>query len=219
MKIQHFKLYALGLSLGIGLIVPGLTAQAQDWRNRQSQRNERHSERQIQPQVQPQNQNRLQLPQRQVRPEFQRDRQQDRRETWRREEHRDHEWRNQDQWRNREQWRNHEQRRDWELERERERQRALLERQRRVYRAYPYTYRNYGNYGYNNYGYGNYGNSSEEQRGYRDGLDRGREDAQTHRIADPNNSSHYRSGNSAYREGFYRGYFVSYRQYGGNRRW
>src|SRR5262249_53388125 len=78
MNIQHFKKYVLGLSLGIGLIVPGLTAQAQDWRNHQSQRNDRRPERQIQPLVQPQTQSQLQIPQRQVRPEFQRDRQQDR---------------------------------------------------------------------------------------------------------------------------------------------
>src|SRR5882672_3227231 len=190
MNIQHFKKYALGLSLVIGLIVTGLTAQAQDWRNRQSQRNERHPEHQ--PRVQPQTRPQLQIPQRQVRPEIQRDRQQDRREAWR-----DHE-----------QWRSHEQRRAWELERERE---------RRIYRTYPYTYRNYDYHGYNNYGYGNYGNSSEEQRGYRDGLNRGREDAQTRRIADPNNSSHYRSGNAAYREGFHQGYFIGYRQYSGYR--
>jgi len=208
MNIQHFKKYVLGLSLGIGLIVPGLTAQAQDWRNHQSQRNDRRPERQIQPRVQPQTQPQLQIPQRQVRPEFQRDREQDRHEAWRRDAQRNHE-----------QWRNHEQRRAWELERERERQRALLERQRRIYRTYPYPYRNYDYYGYNNYGYGNYGYSSEEQRGYRDGLNRGREDAQTHRIADPNNSSHYRSGNAAYRQGFYRGYFISFRQYSGNRGW
>src|SRR5215510_666177 len=208
MNIQHFKKYVLGLSLGIGLIVPGLTAQAQDWRNHQSQRNDRRPERQIQPRVQPQTQSQLQIPQRQVRPEFQRDRQQDRHEASRRDAQRDHD-----------QWRNHEQRRAWELERERERQRALLERQRRIYRTYPYTYRNYDYYGYNNYGYGNYGYSSEEQRGYRDGLNRGREDAQTRRIADPNNSSHYRNGNAAYRAGFYRGYFVGYRQYGGYGGW
>src|SRR5262249_18439518 len=164
------------LSLGIGLIVPGSTAQSQGWRTRESQRNERRSERQ-------------------VRQEIHRDRQQDRHEAWRREARRD-----------REEWRDREQRRAWELERERERPRALLERQRRVYRTYPYAYRNYGYYGNNGY-------SGEAQKGYRDGLNRGREDAQTRRIADPNNSSHYRSGNAAYREGFNRGYFIAYRQY------
>src|SRR5262249_46164288 len=132
-----------------------------------------------------------------------RDRLQDRRENVRREAQRDHE-----------QLRNLEQRRSWERERERERerQRVLLERERRVRPVYPYPYRNSGYYGNNNYGYGGYGNSAEAQKGYRDGLNRGREDAQTRRIADPNNSSHYRSGNGAYRQGFSRGYFVGYRQ-------
>jgi len=210
MNTQHFKKYVFGLSFGIGLIVPGLTAQAQDWRNHQSQRNERRLERQAQPRIQPQTQSQLQTPQRQVRPEIQRGDQQyrqDRRETWRGEA-----------WRDREQWRDRE-RRAWELARERERQRELFERQRRVYRTYPYTYRNYDYYGYNDYGYGNYGYSNEEQRGYRDGLNRGQEDAQTRRIANPNNSSHYRNGSAAYREGFYRGYFIGYRQYSGYRRW
>lgn len=78
-------------------------------------------------------------------------------------------------------------------------------------------YRNDGYYGNN--GYGNYGYNAEEQRGYRDGLVRGREDAQTNRVADPNNSSHYRRGSQAYREGFQRGFFESYRQYRNSRRW
>jgi len=65
------------------------------------------------------------------------------------------------------------------------------------------------------YGY----NSKEEQKGYRDGLDRGQKDAKTRRIADPNNSSHYRNGNSAYREGFRRGYFIGYRQFDQRRRY
>jgi hypothetical protein len=200
MNIHHFKKYVLGLSLGIGLIVPGLTVQAQNWRNHQSQHNDRRPEHQTQPRVQPHTQPQMQ--QHQVRQEIQRDRQQDRREIWRREAQRDHE-----------QWRNQEQRRAWERERERERQRALLERERRVYPAYPYRYRNNGYYGNGNYGYGGYGSSAEEQKGYRDGLNRGREDAQTRRIADPNNSSHFRSGNAAYRQGFSRGYSVGYRQY------
>lgn len=66
----------------------------------------------------------------------------------------------------------------------------------------------------NRYGY----NSGEEQKGYRDGLDRGREDARDRRRFDPNNSSHYRNGNSYYREGFRRGYAQGYRQ-NGYRRW
>jgi len=65
------------------------------------------------------------------------------------------------------------------------------------------------------YGY----NSRDEQKGYRDGLDRGREDARDRRSFNPNNSSHFRNGNSAYREGFRRGYSQGYRQYGYSRRW
>ena len=84
-------------------------------------------------------------------------------------------------------------------------------------------YRNDGNYRndgyYRNNGYGNYGYNAELERGYRDGLVRGREDAETHRAADPNNSSHYRNGSQAYREGFRRGFFESFRQYQSYRRW
>lgn len=50
-------------------------------------------------------------------------------------------------------------------------------------------------------------------KGYRDGLDRGRKDAQTNRSRTPNNSSHYRDGNPAYRRGFERGFFEAYDQY------
>ena len=73
-------------------------------------------------------------------------------------------------------------------------------------------YDNYGRYG------GNY--NRDVQKGYRDGLDRGQEDARDRRIPTPNNSSHYRNGNAAYREGFRRGYEEGYRQYSrGRRRW
>jgi hypothetical protein len=74
----------------------------------------------------------------------------------------------------------------------------------------------YGNRGYDNYGYGV--NNSEFQKGYRDGLDRGRKDAQTNRVMDPNNSSHYQRGNSSYRAGFERGFYQAYRQ-NSNRWW
>jgi len=61
-------------------------------------------------------------------------------------------------------------------------------------------------------------------RGYQAGLDRGAEDARNHRRYDPNNSQHYRDGDSgyhsqygsiqayraAYREGFRRGYAQGY---------
>lgn len=82
-------------------------------------------------------------------------------------------------------------------------------------------YDNGGGYYDNDRYYGNgggYRNSEEEQKGYRDGLDRGRKDAQTNRAMDPNNSSHYRNGNPAYRAGFERGFFQAFRQYSG-RRW
>ncbi|HEU0174301.1 MAG TPA: hypothetical protein VFV58_08550 [Blastocatellia bacterium] len=57
------------------------------------------------------------------------------------------------------------------------------------------------------------GDRREEQKGYRDGLDRGQKDARTNRRADPNNSEHFRNGNRDYREGFRRGYSDGYRQY------
>jgi hypothetical protein len=73
----------------------------------------------------------------------------------------------------------------------------------------------YGNDGY----YDRYGrNNAEFQKGYRDGLDRGRSDALTNRAMDPNNSSHYRRGNASYRAGFERGFYEAYQQYR-NRRW
>ncbi len=80
-------------------------------------------------------------------------------------------------------------------------------------------YGNDGYYGNRGYGNGNYGyNNSEFQKGYHDGLNRGREDSQSNRAMTPNNSSHYRSGNQTYRAGFERGFFEAYRQYSG-RRW
>jgi hypothetical protein len=108
------------------------------------------------------------------------------------------------------------QRRRWEREREeRGRSRVFVQP-----RYYPYGgYRNYGG-GYGGYGggYGGYGggyNNGEVQRGYYDGLNRGQEDARDRRSPNPNNSSHFRSGNAAYREGFVRGYREGYRQFGG----
>jgi hypothetical protein len=92
----------------------------------------------------------------------------------------------------------------------------------------PQTYRSYNPYGtYGNYSggyYGNYGNygggaNYEVQRGFQDGLNRGVEDARDGRSFNPNNSSHFRSGNAAYRSGFSRGYNQGYRQFAGNRRW
>ncbi len=75
----------------------------------------------------------------------------------------------------------------------------------------------YGNYGRNDRNNRSY--SRDEQKGFHDGLDRGREDARDNRIPTPNNSSHYRKGNDAYRYGFRRGYAQGYRQNTGYRRW
>src|SRR5262245_41431373 len=80
----------------------------------------------------------------------------------------------------------------------------------------------YGGYpggGYSGYPGGYYGGSGNgsfsnwQQRGYRDGLDRGREDARSGRYPTPNNSEHFRDGNAAYRQGFARGYQIGYGQY------
>jgi hypothetical protein len=84
----------------------------------------------------------------------------------------------------------------------------------RAHENYPYY-----NYSYNNRGYyrgsryDNFEYSNEVNHGYQDGLQRGREDVSDDRRPDPNNSSHYRKGSSAYREGFLRGYWQGYRQY------
>jgi hypothetical protein len=60
---------------------------------------------------------------------------------------------------------------------------------------------------------GGYDRRDDERKGYRDGLDRGEEDARDRRRPDPNNSDHYRDGNRAYRDGFRRGYAQGYRRY------
>jgi hypothetical protein len=53
----------------------------------------------------------------------------------------------------------------------------------------------------------------EVSKGYRDGQDRGEEDARDRRTHNPNNSEHYRHGSNPYREGFRRGYAEGYRRY------
>ncbi len=83
-------------------------------------------------------------------------------------------------------------------------------RQNQRYRQYRYYPPQPQRYAFNNY---------EQQRGYSDGFNRGQEDARDRRTFDPNNSSHYRSGNSEYREGFRRGYNSGYRQYLSYRRY
>lgn len=65
----------------------------------------------------------------------------------------------------------------------------------------------------NRYGRDNGYARQQYEKGYRDGLDRGRKDAQTNRARNPNNSSHYRDGNQYYRQGFERGFYEAYSQY------
>src|SRR5262249_36992463 len=92
----------------------------------------------------------------------------------------------------------------------------------------------YGQRGYGNNGLSNNGRQVAEQRGYSTGLDRGRDDARDGRSFNPNNSDHYRHGDSGYhseygnkeayrsvyRAAFRRGYEQGYRQARGRfRRW
>ena len=106
------------------------------------------------------------------------------------------------------------------------RQRVFVTPRVRVF-AYPrvYAYPGYRPYGYYPYAYGyapytpysryDLGPNSD-QVGYRDGYDRGQEDARTGRPYDPNNSSHFRNAISAtYRDGFRQGYDYGYRRYAG----
>ena len=81
-------------------------------------------------------------------------------------------------------------------------------------------------------GRGGYGRQVAEQRGYSTGLDRGRDDGRNHRSFNPNNSEHYRDGDSgyrseygsreayrqAYRAAFRRGYEIGYRENSRGRR-
>jgi hypothetical protein len=133
---------------------------------------------------------------------------------WRRDGDRDRNWRRGDGDRN---WR-----RDGDRDRNWDRGRGY------VY-TYPRTYPYGGYYGGPNGGYyggpygGYYGSGSGDfgywqQKGYRDGLNRGQEDARSGRYPTPNNSEHFRNGNAAYRQGFAQGYQVGYRQYGGGYR-
>ena len=57
-----------------------------------------------------------------------------------------------------------------------------------------------------------YDRKDDRQKGYHDGLDRGKEDARDHKSFDPNHSEHYREGNRWYKEGFRRGYAEGYRR-------
>ena len=133
----------------------------------------------------------------------------------------------------------------WEQQRERERQRREEEQRRRNAERYRYDQRNYpygnggyyggygNNRGYGSYGLSNYGRQVAQQRGYQTGLDRGGDDARAGRSPNPNNSDHYRDGDSGYnssfgnrdayrqvyRDAFLRGYDQAYRQNGRYRRW
>jgi len=71
---------------------------------------------------------------------------------------------------------------------------------------YPYYYDDYPYY------YGGSWYVDPEEKGYHDGLNRGKQDARDGRSYDPNNSSHYRNGSPNYRTGFEQGYEVGYGQ-------
>jgi flagellar biosynthesis/type III secretory pathway protein FliH len=103
--------------------------------------------------------------------------------------------------------------RDWDRWEERREQREdWRDRQRRD------RYDDRGRYDDDRYGRSDRYNR-EVEKGFRDGLDRGEKDARTNRVPDPNNSSHYRKGTDAYREGFRRGYNRGYRQHYRYGRW
>jgi len=73
------------------------------------------------------------------------------------------------------------------------------------------TYGNYGGYG-NNGGYAN----QERQVGYQDGLNTGASDAQRGQSYSPQRSHFWKNASSqAFRAGFEQGYAQGYRQYGG----
>jgi hypothetical protein len=57
------------------------------------------------------------------------------------------------------------------------------------------------------------------QRGYRNGLKEGRDDADDRDSFNPSRHSSFRDGNPAYRDGFYRGYRQGYSEYARYRRW
>jgi hypothetical protein len=104
--------------------------------------------------------------------------------------------------------------RAWERARQRERERERNAYRNRSYRNYPYYGNNGGYYGR----YGGY-NNSELERGYRNGLKEGRDDAEDRDSFNPSRHSSFRDGNPSYRQGFARGYEQGYRQYASYRRW
>jgi len=225
MDISNLKKTVAGVSLTFALLAGGTalgtTAQAQERDRNHQRQQDRNDQRQ-------QNRN------------DQRDQNHDRNWNRGRNDQATTQERNRDSYRQQQNERTRD--RDWRQEQQRGRDRyAYSYPAPRTYnggsRRYEGGYSNYGNGGYSNYGnggysnygsYGNYGNSgsygggyanSDVQRGYFDGLNKGQEDARDHDSFNPNNSSHFRSGSSAYRQGFARGYSEGYRQYAGNRGW
>lgn len=103
-----------------------------------------------------------------------------------------------------------------ELQRQRERERRAREYYRyRNQRNDGYYGGNYGGYSNGGYGYSN----SEVERGYRNGLKEGQDDARDRDSFNPSRHSSFRDGNPSYREGFYRGYQTAYRQFARYRGW
>lgn len=132
---------------------------------------------------------------------------------------RDHRWD-----RDRNNRRDNDRDREWDRRRQAERARAIArarQRQRERDRYYRYDdRRNYPYYG-NTGRYDRYGryDSSEVQRGYRNGLKEGLDDAEDRDSFNPSRHSSYRDGNPSYRNGFFRGYEEGYRRYAYSRRW
>ncbi len=60
---------------------------------------------------------------------------------------------------------------------------------------------------------------AELQRGFRNGLKEGRDDAQDRDSFNPSRHSSFRDGNSAYRQGFANGYRQGFREYARYRGW
>ncbi len=123
-------------------------------------------------------------------------------------------------WRDRDGRRDDDRNSDWSRRQQIERARAIERARQREWerRRNAYRYGNQRNYPYYGGSYGGY-SSSEEQRGYRNGLKEGQDDARDRDSFNPNRHSSFRDGNPAYRSGFQRGYQQGYRQYAYSRRW
>ncbi len=78
------------------------------------------------------------------------------------------------------------------------------------------------NGGYNDQYENNSYARKEIEKGYRKGLEHGRKDMEKNRRRTPNDYSQFRDGNQYYRQGYERGFYEAYNQYGNNgrgRRW